>query len=91
MGSKVEKIEVALAQNIPFEDEVVELAPKFISAETPEKAPTASGRGGGDSATPSGPAASVEVDFSVVPRLNQWNHLRPCRSIGREAHRDFTR
>lgn len=24
MGSKVEKIEVALAQNIPFEDEVVE-------------------------------------------------------------------
>ena len=33
MGSKVEKIEVALSQHTPFEDEVVELAPKFISAE----------------------------------------------------------
>jgi hypothetical protein len=42
MGSKVEKLEVALAQNTPFEDEVVELAPKFISAEAREKALTAS-------------------------------------------------
>lgn len=36
MGSKVEKLEVALAQNLPFEDEVVELAPKFISTEARE-------------------------------------------------------
>jgi hypothetical protein len=56
-GSKVEKLEVALAQNTPFEDDVIELAPKFISAEARERAPTASGLGGGDSASPSGPGS----------------------------------
>lgn len=43
MGKKVERLEVGLSQDIPFEDEVIELSPKVISKEAREKAPTAYG------------------------------------------------
>jgi hypothetical protein len=43
MGKKVERVWVGMSQGVPFEDEVIELAPKEISMEARKKAPTAYG------------------------------------------------